>query len=125
MRTPTQIAIDVLIKLSEDEWGIPQMMAAGGGIGLGGGLLGTGLRQKGNINSLLKLHYQRPFLEKSKTDLNNLLASIRKEQPHLQNVRPRVLTKALLQNKGQISPEIYHTARKGYEEGLAGLYVAR
>jgi len=121
MTVPSQIAVEVLTKLSEEEWGIPRMMAVGGGLGLGGGLLGSSIRHINDIKNLLKLHHQRPRLEQAHKELSGLLQNIKKEQPHLQKLRPRVLTKALLQNKGQIPPEAYYTARRGYEEGLAGL----
>jgi hypothetical protein len=121
MRTATQIADTVLTKLAEDEWNVPQTAAAGGGLGLGAGLVGAGLHSKEDINNLLKLHYQRPQLERTRGDLDDLLLKVRKQQPNLKKVRPRTLTKTLLQHKDHIPPEAYYTARRGYEEGLSGL----
>jgi hypothetical protein len=122
MRAPSQIAADVLIKLAEeDEWTVPEMGTLGGGLGLGAGLAGAGLTNKGNIEDLLRLHYQRPQLESSREDLDELLAGVKKKNPHMKKMRPRQLTHLLLENKDKISPEAYYAARRGHEEGLSGL----
>lgn len=121
MRTSSQIAADVLTKLAEDEWSAPQMAAAGGGLGLGGGLLGAGLKHKGDIQELSRLKHERPRLEKSRGELEELLAKVRKKNPATRDLRRRQVANMLLKSKDQISPEAYYTARRGYEEGLAGL----
>lgn len=124
MRTPSQIADVVLTKIaesSESEWNVPQMMALGGGVGLGGGVLGAGIMRQGDIRNLLQLHYQRPRLEASRESVEALLKTVKKQNPKLKKLSPRALTKALAANPAKIGPENYYTARRGYEEGFSGL----
>jgi hypothetical protein len=121
MRSSSQIAEAVLHKLAEEEWNVPQMAALGGGIGLGGGLAGAGFLHKDDIKNLVELHHQRPQLESSRRSLRAMLAKMKETQPAVRDLPTRKLTKLILQNKDQIPPEAYYTARRGYEEGLSGL----
>jgi hypothetical protein len=122
MKTSSQIAADVLIKLAEDdEWSIPGMAAAGGGIGLGTGLLGGSFSNRQNIKDLVRLHHERPRLEESRAEFEKMLAQLRKQHPELNKLRRRQVANLLLENKGEIPPEAYYTARRGSEEGLSGL----
>lgn len=127
MTHATEIASYVLAKIaagqenSTDQWNTPRLLATGGGLGLGGGLLGAGVTHRGDINALLQQHYTRPKQEAANKELMQLLKKVRKQNPAVKDISDRKLTKVLLQNKGKISPEAYHVARRGYEEGLAGL----
>jgi hypothetical protein len=119
MRSASQIASDVLVKLSADEWNAPQLAAAGGGIGTGLGLGLAGISRWDDISGLLRTHYQRPQLEGARGALDKLLTQLKTQQPEFKDFPARKLTKVLLQN--ELPPEMYHTARKGYEEGIVGL----
>jgi hypothetical protein len=119
VNTPTQIADAVLIKLSADEWNTPQMLAAGGGLGAAAGLTRAGIQHSGDISGLLRMHNQRPILEASRESLETLLNQVRQQEPRFKDLSSRRLTKELFRH--ELSPEAYHIARKGYEEGIAGL----
>lgn len=121
MCTPAQIADAVLVKLAADEWNVPQMGALGGGVGLGGGLLGAGIMSRDDIHNLVKMHFERPRLEQSREELMDLLKTVKERNPGYKSMRPRTLTKALVQHGDNIPREAYYTARRGYEEGLSGL----
>lgn len=122
MRTAAQIAADVLTKIAEDdEWSVPEMAAVGGGVGLGTGLLGAASSNRQHIKELMRLHHERPQLEKSREELDELLKKLRKQDPAWKKLQRRQAVDLMLENKNLISPEAYYTARRGSEEGLSGL----
>lgn len=119
MRTAAQIASDVLVKIADDEWNTAQLATAGGGLGAGLGLTLSGISRAGDIDTLLRLHYQKPQLQKSREALDALLSQFRKQQPELKDMSARKLTKVLMQN--ELPQDMAHVVRQGYEEGISGL----